>query len=247
MIRGWCPRRNKSQWLIDVLASARLTSPSPILHRLFNTTNGPRPKNLFLSIPPPCVRPTPVTSRSTLATVLMPHHHGTQYVSDEDDDDDEGTVIYSRTSSSASLRSRFVVTKICEPKTITTTPGLLGAGETETESEDQPVRVCLASILRCQSFGHSCGSSQQPASSPPPGHWSLQPRYNSASRHSSFHFLAGYRLFQPSSEHCTTSSVPYLLHNLPVIGLTLSFQSYGCVIYAFCRVYSFANAINRRS
>lgn len=100
----------------------------------------------------------------------MPHHRGVQYVSDEDDDDDEGTVVYSRTPSSTSLRSRFMVTKVCEPKAITTTPGLLGAGETETESEDQPVRVCLASMSRCQSFGYSCGSSQQPVSSPPLGH-----------------------------------------------------------------------------
>jgi len=70
----------------------------------------------------------------------MPHHRSAQFVSDEDDDDDEGTVIYSRTSSGVSLRSRLMVTKGCEPKTITTTPGLLGAGETETESEDQPLR-----------------------------------------------------------------------------------------------------------
>jgi len=48
--------------------------------------------------------------------------------------------VYSRSPSSASLRSRFMVTKICEPKTITTTPGLFGAGETETESEDLPLR-----------------------------------------------------------------------------------------------------------
>jgi len=75
----------------------------------------------------------------------MPHHRSTQYVSDEDDDDDEGTVVYSRTSSSTCLRSRFTVTKICEPKTITTAPGFLGAGETETESEDQPVRLCIDS------------------------------------------------------------------------------------------------------
>lgn len=69
----------------------------------------------------------------------MPHHLGVQYVSDENEDDEEGTVVYSRSPSRASLRSRFMVTKICEPKAITTTPGLLGAGETETESEDQPV------------------------------------------------------------------------------------------------------------
>lgn len=79
----------------------------------------------------------------------MPHHRGVQFVSDEDADDDEGTVIYSRSSSSASLRSRLMATKICEPKTITTTPGLLGAGETETESEDQPVCVHFSR----QSFG----------------------------------------------------------------------------------------------
>ena len=100
----------------------------------------------------------------------MPHHRGSQYVSDEDDDDDEGTVVYSRTSSSTCLRSRFTVTKICEPKTITTAPGSLGAGETETESEDQPVRVSINSMLRYQSSGHSCDSYQQPVSSPPPGH-----------------------------------------------------------------------------
>jgi len=94
----------------------------------------------------------------------MLHDRGAQYVSDEDNDDEEGTVVYSRSSNSASLRSRFMVTKICEPKTITTTPGLLGAGETETESEDQPVRVCPASTSQCQSFGHSYGNSQQPVS-----------------------------------------------------------------------------------
>ena len=177
----------------------------------------------------------------------MPHHHSAQFVSDEDDDD-EGTVVYSRTSSTTSLRSRFVVTKICEPKTITTTPGLLGAGETETESEDQPVCVCLASISRCQSFCYtSCGSSQQPVSSPPPGHWSLQPRYNSVSRRSYFPFHAGCRLFQPSLGHCTMSSVPYLLHNLLLVESTSSFQFYGCVINAFSRVHSFADSINRRS
>jgi hypothetical protein len=81
----------------------------------------------------------------------MPYHRGVQFVSDEDDDDDEGTVIYSRISSSASLRSRLMVTKGCEPKTITTTPGLLGAGETETESEDQPVCARLASTSQCKS------------------------------------------------------------------------------------------------
>jgi len=70
----------------------------------------------------------------------MPHHRGAQFVSDEDADGDEGRVVYSRSSSSPSLRSRLMVTKVCEPKTITTTPGLLGAGETETESEDQPLR-----------------------------------------------------------------------------------------------------------
>lgn len=71
----------------------------------------------------------------------MLHLRGAQYFSDENEDDEEGTVVYSRSPSSASLRSRFTVTRIREPKTITTTPGLLGAGETETESEDQPVRA----------------------------------------------------------------------------------------------------------
>lgn len=102
----------------------------------------------------------------------MPYHRGAQFVSDEDGDDDEGTVVYSRTSSSASLRSRLMVTKGCEPKTITTTPGLLGAGETETESEDQPVCAYLASTSQCKSFvvRHSCGNSPQLVSSRPLGH-----------------------------------------------------------------------------
>jgi hypothetical protein len=86
----------------------------------------------------------------------MPHHRGAQFVSDEDDDDDdEGTVIYSRTSSSTSLRARFTVTKVCEPKVITTNPGLLGAGETETESEDQPVCAHLASTSQCNHLSMS--------------------------------------------------------------------------------------------
>lgn len=122
------------------------------------------PKDLFLFVPPYCIQ---LGSPSTPA-VPMPHHHGVQFVSNEDDDDDEGTVIYSRSSSSASLRSRLVVTKVCEPKPITTTPGLLGAGETETESEDQPVCARAACISQCKSFvtRPSCGSSQQPESSP---------------------------------------------------------------------------------
>jgi len=178
----------------------------------------------------------------------MPHHRGVQYVSDEDDGDEEGTIVYSRTSSTGSLRSRFTVTKICEPKTITTTPGLLGAGETETESEDQPVRVFLASTSQCQPFGHSCGSSQQPVSSPPLGHWSPQPHYNSVSHRSCFPFRAGCRLFQLSLECCTMFSAScLLLHNQPVIELTLSCRSYGCVIDAFSRIRPFADAVNRRS
>jgi len=178
----------------------------------------------------------------------MPHHRGVQYVSDEDDGDEEGTIVYSRTSSTGSLRSRFTVTKICEPKTITTTPGLLGAGETETESEDQPVRVCLASMSQFQSFGHSYGSSQQPVSSPPLGHWSLQPHYNSVSHHSCFPFHAGFQLSQLSLERCTIFSASrLLLHNQPAIGLTLSYQSYGCVIDAFSCIHPFVDAVDRRS
>ena len=134
-----------------------------------DTENAHDFKNLFRSISPPSVPPTLGWSRRTFA-VSMPHHRGAQHVCDEDDGEEAGTVVYSRSPSSASLRSRLMVTKVCEPKTITTTPGLLGAGETETESEDQPVRVCPASKSQCQSFGHSCGSSQQPVSSLPLGH-----------------------------------------------------------------------------
>ena len=125
---------------------------------------------LFPSIPSPCVHPTLWSPHALV--VLMPHQRGSQFVSDEDVDDNEGTVIYSRSSSSASLRSRLMVAKICEPKTITTTPGLLGAGETETESEDQPVCARFASTSQCKSFVsyNSRGSSPPPASSRLPGH-----------------------------------------------------------------------------
>lgn len=109
---------------------------------------GPCLENLFLSAPPPCFRKTSIWSLSTPA-VVMPHHRAARFVSDEDEDDDEGTVIYSRTSSTTSLRTRFVVTKVCEPKSITTTPGLLGAGETETESEDHhPRQLPTARIVQ---------------------------------------------------------------------------------------------------
>jgi hypothetical protein len=92
----------------------------------------------------------------------MLRHRGAQYVSDENEDDEEGTVVYSRSSSSAGLRSRFMVTKICEPKAITTTPGLFGAGETETESEDQPVCAHPASTSQCQSFATAAAAPNGP-------------------------------------------------------------------------------------
>jgi hypothetical protein len=161
----------------------------------------------------------------------MPHHRGARFVSEEDaDDDDEGTVTYSRSSSSASLRSRLMVTKVCEPKTITTTPGLLGAGETETESEDQPVCAQLAFTPQYKSFVNynSCGSSPPPVSSRPPGHSSLRPLCNSVLLRYSFPFHVGFRLFPLSLELCTTSSLPYFpLNNRPAIVSTSSFRSYG--------------------
>ena len=160
----------------------------------------------------------------------MPLHRGARFVSDEEADDDEGTVIYSRSSSSASLRSRLMVTNICEPKTITTTPGLFGAGETETESEDQPVCARLASTKQCKSSvsHNSCGSSPPPVYSRLPGHWSPRPRCNSVSPHYCFLFHVGFRLSQLSLEHCITSSVSYfLLNNRPAIALTSSFRFYG--------------------
>lgn len=163
----------------------------------------------------------------------MPHHRGAQYVSDEDaDENDEGTVIYSRSSSSASLRSRLIVTKICEPKTITTTPGLLGAGETETESEDQPVCARFAATSQWKSFvnHNSCGSSPPPVSFRPPGHLSPRQHCNSGSPRCCFPFRVGFRLFQLSLELCTTSSLPcFLLNNRPAIASTSSFRSYGSV------------------
>jgi len=141
---------------------------------------GPCLENLILSTPPPCFRKTPIWSLSTPAMV-MPHHRAARFVSDEDEDDDGGTVIYSRTSSTTSLRTRFVVTKVCEPKSITTTPGLLGAGETETESEDHPVCLCFASRPQCKSFivCHSRDNFLQLVSSSPLVQSSPPPHYNS--------------------------------------------------------------------
>ena len=118
--------------------------------------------------------------------------------------------MYSRSPSSTSLRSRFMVARIREPKTITTTPGLLGAGETETESEDQPVCAYPTSASQCQSFATAAAAPNGPYC---PHLWATD-----------------------SSDHTTTASytVPICLFTLVVNCPSLSWNT---VQYLLCCIF----------
>jgi hypothetical protein len=78
----------------------------------------------------------------------MRHDNGDDADDNDNDDEDDGLIFTSWNPTqppASSIRPRLFGPRHREkPKCITTTPGLLGAGETETEA-DEPVRCCVVS------------------------------------------------------------------------------------------------------
>ena len=122
-----------------------------------------RPPSTSLTFPslPFLLTPSPKKSASSpllsvphrpcfLARPDMRHDNGDDGDDNDNDDDDDGLIFTSWSPTqppASSIRSRHFGPRHREkPKCITTTPGLLGAGETETEA-DEPVRRRLVDIL----------------------------------------------------------------------------------------------------
>ena len=129
------PTRNRSRKLSKSKSSFSAYSSSTSV-----TSDSSSSVYSFAPSEPPTVIPSKKTYSPPLFLKYRMHSRST-FASDEDDDDEDANPIYTRKSSTASLRTRLMPLRIheAEPKGITTTPGLLGAGETETEGEDHLV------------------------------------------------------------------------------------------------------------
>lgn len=132
--------------------SRRSSKPKPAVSTYSSSTSVTSDSASSIYSAPPSEPPTVIPSkhRNSLPVFLKYRMHSrSTFASDEDDDEDEEGPIYTRKSSCTSLRIRFTASRIQEnePKGITTAPGLLGAGETETEGEDHHRHLPTSRIL----------------------------------------------------------------------------------------------------
>jgi hypothetical protein len=131
--------------------SRKVSKPKPSVSTHSSSTSVTSDSASSVYSIPPSQPPTVIPSKQTNSLPIFLKyrmHSRNSFASDEDDDEDGEEHIYTRKSSSASLRTRFMASRIHEnePKGITTTPGLLGAGETETEGEGHHVRPNIPAI-----------------------------------------------------------------------------------------------------